>query len=410
MKHETKDSEVLLPQKRLNMTFFAVTLMVITTVQWVTLDMYLPALPVLKAQFHTTEAMMNISMNAGIALAAIGTLVSGTLSDRFGRKPVLLIGLLCSALFNFLCAFAGGVVSLSIYRGLAGFGSGCAETVTAAMLKDSFTGRRFERATTIMQSIAALGPLFAPTLGSVIINLFSWHGIFYFLGIATAVTAIPILISTETWPKELRVAQSMGQVLGEAGNIARAPAFALFLGIAALLTIPVWAYIAVSPYVYINDFGISNILYGILYGVGAGMSIIAPFLYMFLVRRRGGAHVVLVTIVMTVVGAVILLIVGKFHPLIFMLGIVPLMISEGMIRPLSIVVLLEEYSHAAGSASALMQFVVNLVGIIGTTLATLHWHSMITGTGIISLACGLLAIACWVQMRRRRLLRQRLDY
>ena len=140
------------------------------------------------------------------------------------------------------------------------------------------------------------------------------------------------------------------------------------------------------------------------------MSILAPFLYMILVRRFSGARVVAVTIAMVLAGAVSLLLIGRLHPLIFMFSIVPLMLAEGMIRPLSIVVLLDEYSYAAGSASALMQFVINVVGIVGTSLATLAWSSMITGTGLISLGCGVTALVLWVLMRRRHLLRERLKY
>jgi len=404
------DREILLPQKHLNMAFFVVTIMVITTIQWIMLDMYLPALPILKEEFHTTESMLNITINAGIVSTAVSTLFSGTISDRFGRKPVLLTGLIGSAVCIFACAFSGSVFSMAALRAAGGLGTGAVLTVTSAMIKDSFTGRRFERVMTLLQSIAALGPLFAPTLGSFLINVSSWHSIFYFLGIATGITTIPILISTETWPKESRVSEHMSAVVKEALSIAKAPAFALFLGVAAFLTIPVWAYIAISSYVYINDFGISNIAYGVYYAVGAGMSILAPFLYMILVRRFSGARVVAVTIAMVLAGALSLLLIGRLHPLIFMFSIVPLMLAEGMIRPLSIVVLLDEYSHAAGSASALMQFVINVVGIVGTSLATLAWSSMITGTGLISLGCGVTALVLWILMRRRQLLRERLKY
>ena len=403
-------SEILLEQKHLNMSFFTTLIMVITTIQWITLDMYLPALPVLKTEFETSEAMLNISVNAGLVAVALGTLFSGTISDRFGRKPVLLIGLTVSALCNILCAFSHGVIFLSAMRGIAGLGTGAILTVTSAMLKDSFTGRRFEKVMTLLQSIAAVGPLFAPTLGAVFIDLGSWQLIFYFLGGATLLTGLPMLVSTETWPREKRHAAGMGDVLKEAGQIARAPAFYLFLGIAALLTIPVWAYISVSSYVYINEFGISNVLYGILYGCGAGMSILAPFLYIILVRKFSGSIVTSVTIAICIAGGLMLLVIGRLHPVLFLFSIVPIMFAEGMIRPLSLVVLLEEYSHAAGSASALINFIVNLVGIIGTTLATLSWGSMITGTSLITLSCGIFAMILWICMRRRAVLRQRLDY
>ena len=79
-----KYNEVLFRQKNMPMGFLAVWLMVITTIQWMMLDMYLPALPILVREFGVTEGELNISPNAGIICAAIGTIVGGTLSDRFG--------------------------------------------------------------------------------------------------------------------------------------------------------------------------------------------------------------------------------------------------------------------------------------------------------------------------------------
>ena len=128
--------DILIMQKRLPMGFLAAWLMVITTIQWIMLDMYLPALPVLVQEFGVSEGELNISLNAGIIAAAVGTIVGGTLSDRYGRRPVMLAGLSVSIAGNLLCAFAGDVFFLSVMRGLSGFGSGIVETVAAAMLKE----------------------------------------------------------------------------------------------------------------------------------------------------------------------------------------------------------------------------------------------------------------------------------
>ena len=85
--------EVLIRQKHMPMGFLAVWLMVITTIQWIMLDMYLPALPILVREFGVTEGELNVSLNAGIISAAVATIIGGTLSDRYGRKPIMIAGM-----------------------------------------------------------------------------------------------------------------------------------------------------------------------------------------------------------------------------------------------------------------------------------------------------------------------------
>ena len=104
-----------------------------------------------------------------------------------------------------------------------------------------------------------------------------------------------------------------------------------------------------------------------------------------------------------------LLTIGKISPVLLTLAVVPMYFSEGIIRPMGLVILLEEYSYVAGSASALMQFTVNIVGAIGTALATMGWRSMIHGTGVITLGFTALAALCWAIICAKGYLKSRLD-
>ncbi|MGI6737463.1 MAG: MFS transporter [Anaerovoracaceae bacterium] len=396
--------DVLLRQKHMSMSAFIVVLMIITTLQWMTLDMYLPALPVLKSAFHLSEAVLNISLNTGIVCCAIGTLISGTLSDRYGRRGLLLIGLLSAGAASFLAGLSQGIVQLSIMRGIAGLGCGFALTITTAMIKDSFCGRRFQTIMTAMQSVAVIGPIVAPSLGSLLINFSSWRLIFFFLSATTIASAVPIFFSTETWPPEKRIIGSLLEMLRETAALARDRAFAFFLAIMALLTIPVWAYISVSSYVYIDHFHLSNLHYGAFYAVGSIMSLIAPFLYLWLTKAASVGRVVTIAILVCLAGGVSFLTAAVLSPFSFLAGVLPVMIAEGIIRPLGMIVLLEIYSQEVGTASALMQFVLNLVGCVGTSLATIPWHSTIHGIGFITCGCVLLAAVFWALIVRRRLL------
>ena len=383
--------------------------MITVTIQWIMLDMYLPALPILVEEFGVTEGELNISLNAGIISAAVATIIGGTLSDRYGRKPVMIISMLLAIVGCLFCALSKGVVMLSIMRGVAGLGSGSVCTVANAMLKDSFSGKRFQKNMTILQSVAAVGPIFAPALGSFLINISSWRFIFYFLAFGTLVTMIPMMISTETLPPENRFSNKFSDVLEETVQIAKTPAFSLFLGIIALLTIPIWAYVAVSSYVYIDDFGMSNTAYGVYYAVGTTFSVMAPFIYLLLAKKLNSRMIVRITILLMLMSGVMFLTVGKINPVLLILCVVPMYFSEGIIRPLGLVILLDEYSYVAGSASALVSFVVNIVGAVGTALATIGWSSMIHGTGLITTACVIVSILFWAVICAKGYLKERLD-
>lgn len=389
------DEEILIRQKRLGMTFYAVWMMVITTIQWMSLDIYIPALPVLKTEFGVSEAMLNLSLNSGVVTAAIGTLIGGTISDRFGRKSMLISGLCLVAAGMIACAFAGSVELIIVMRGISGIGCGFALSITLAVIKDSYKGESFRNIMTVLQSVAVVGPIIAPVLGALLINLTSWRMIFVFTAVSSLITALPLIISTETFPKEKRFAGGFRQVIQESGKMVRDLRFLVLVGVMAFLTIPVWAYISVSSYVYIEEFDLNNLIFSAFYAVASGMSFIAPFLYIFIYRRSGMNRTVNIALAMVLAGALLLLTTGRINPFLFLLGILPLMLSEGIIRPLVSVVIMEEHADMAGTASSLLQFVGNIVGTVGTTLATLNWTSQIIGVGIISLACGAAGIGCW---------------
>ena len=393
-KNKPKDDGILLRQKHFNMTFFSIWIMLITTIQWIMLDMYLPALPVLTRQFHVSESLLNVSLNSGILFVAIGTLISGVISDRYGRKTILLAGFGMNIAGSFACAAAGGIMTLIIMRGLQGLGGGFVLTVTTAMIKDSLTGRRFQTTMTVLQSIAAVGPIFAPAMGSFLINLSSWRMIFIFLGAAALITMLPMIISTDTLPKDLREGLSMRQVLAGARDMMKSKKFVLFLTIMAVLEIPAWAYVGVSSYIFIDEFGLSNMAYGRFYSLGAMTSCLAPFIYLLLTRKLSMHKVVAAAIFAMLLGGVLMLTGGRLSPVFFIAAVLPVLLSEGIIRPLGYVVLLEEFKDAAGTVSSWTHFVLNAVGIVGTSIATLQWSSMITALIILSLACGMIGVAC----------------
>ena len=387
---------------------FAVSIMVLTAVIWMSLDIYLPALPVLQEEFAVSAGYLNLTLTIGIVTTAVGTLVGGPFSDKYGRKPVFALGALLSVIFTFLCTFAGGVEFLIVVRGIAGLGNGIILTVTTAMIKDSFSGTMFKNIMTVLQSAAIAGPMVAPALGSFIISHFTWHWLFIFIAAVSVLPSIPVLIHRETWPKEVRMSESTLAAITDTLNTAKDKPFALFAGMMAVLTIPMWAYLAVCSYVYFNDFGVTNLQYSIFYALGAGVSCIAPFIYMMITKISSTGCACEVCFALILLSGIMLPTLGCRTPVLFLLSTIPFIIAEGMIRALGMVVLLEQYSHVAGAASAMVNFILNIVGTVGASLATLDWSSYTTGLAVICIGCTAASVLLWIVIVKQGIMKKRL--
>ena len=325
-----KVKDVIMDQPKLGINVFAGSIMVLTAVVWMALDIYLPALPILKEEFKVSATYLNLTLTAGIIATAIGTLIGGPMSDKYGRKPVFASGVGLSLLFTFLCTFAGSVDFLIVVRGLASLGNGIILTVTTAMIKDTFSGRTFKNVMTVLQSAAIIGPILAPSVGSVIITWLSWRWLFVFIAVVSVVPAALILFARETWPEGKRISDSALKAVSDTLHTAGDKPFALFAGVMAVLTIPMWAYISVCSYIYITDFGISNMQYGIFYALGAGVSCISPFLYMVITRHSSTGRACEVCLGLILLSGVMLIAVGGRAPVLFLLSTLPFIIAEGM--------------------------------------------------------------------------------
>ena len=397
--------DTTIKQEHMSMGFLLAWLMLIWVVQWIMVDMYLPALPQITKEFDVSEAILNITITAGFVGCAIGTLIGGVLSDRYGRKGLFLIGLAGAAGGSFVSALSHGVPLLAGSRFVALFASGFVLSITMALIKDSYYGREFTKATSGTQAIAATGPIFAPAVGALLINWSSWRMIFIVLGILNLVALIPMLRLTETWPKEKRVVDSMLDTFKQMLAFGKDKAFITFLIVTSSIVIPMWAYVGVSAYIYIDEFGLSNTAYGFYYGGAAVMSVLAPVLYMQLSKYISPRKIGTLAFVIMIVASVLLLTTGSLLPVFFLIGSVTMLTTEGLMRPLTMVAALDEYPTAAGTVSSLLQFVVNMMAVLATTIATLKWVSFSQIIAIMTTVCMVIGIISWFILLKKKMMK-----
>ena len=141
-------------------------------------DLYLPALPGMTAYFGVPEYQTNLTLTLFFVVFAVAVLVWGPLSDRYGRRPILLVGLACFVVGGALCAVASNVFQLMGFRILQALGTGAASTVATAIVKDVYEGRRREVIIAVIQTMIVISPAVAPVIGALILKFTSWRGAF----------------------------------------------------------------------------------------------------------------------------------------------------------------------------------------------------------------------------------------
>ena len=372
-----------------------------TTVIWMGSDMYLPALPVLGETFPVPEAVINLTLLSFSVALPFGSLIGGPLSDRLGRLGPTLGGGGLYALANVVCALAPTIEVLIVVRALAGLGGGVIAATTMAIIKDSLEGAELDRAITMTQSFAAVGPIAAPFIGSFMLAVTSWRGVFVVLAVLAALCLLWTLRIGETLPVGKRADVHVMTSVGLVWKVGRNPSFMVLLLVLSAPALSWGVYMTLCPYAYIDFFGMSNLVYSVFYGLTCAISIIGPFVFLFLHKRLSDRVLVWLFLVLLGVSGALVATLGTLAPVAFFLTCVPFFLAESMSRPYAYLVLMRAAPDNAGSASALITFVMAMFVAVGTPIASLpFWPNYVVGTGLPFVGVAVIAAVLLVVLVR----------
>lgn len=385
------------PQKHLGPRSFFVCALAINLMLILSIDMYVPALPSMQRSFNVTEAYLNLTVFAFFVFSAVGVIMAGPLSDRFGRKPILVFGCVLFAASSLFCTLAPTVEVLVVFRIGQSLGYGAVATIETALIKDSFDGDDLKLAMTALQSLIIIGPAVAPFLGTFILTFSDWHGIFALLAIGGFIASILSLAISETHPRASKadekregIGRALGSMLGDIRLLIRDRAFlslSLFMGIAGM---PYFAFIAVVSYILMDFFAVSYVEYSLVYASACVVTILAPYVYVALSKRLSVRALLRLCIGLTAAAFVLLALFGTASPLLFLGAFIPYALAEGMVRPMAFVVLLDQPSNRIGAASSFANFSYALLTSLATVIATLHWPTFVFGIAALAGACALI--------------------
>ncbi len=363
-------------------------------------DMYMPALPDMASYFQTTDAVMNMTLVGFFLFFAIGMLVFGPVSDRFGRRPVMLFGVILYVLASIACGFSMNVYFLIGMRVLQACGAGCMVSVSTAIVKDQFTGQTQGTVLAISQAFSVLGPVLAPLIGAQIYRFFSWRADFFMQALITLVVLLLAFLMRETLPEQERLSGGVRQTFGRLRAVLSGKVFRAFLICVCVIQIPMMAYISSSSYIYENQFGQSSTMYSVYFAATALASVLGPVIYVR-VRRFNAYRVTFGIFGSCLVFGLILFFFGHRAPLFFALCFAPIMMTSSVSRPFATAILLNLQASDTGSASSLSNFTFTLSGTIGMLLITSIWHDYILGIAILAIGAGLVGTALCLRLRAK---------
>jgi DHA1 family bicyclomycin/chloramphenicol resistance-like MFS transporter len=339
------------------------------------IDMYLPALPKIAGDLHTGTSAVQLSLTSCLVGIAVGQVVVGPLSDRYGRKRPLAVGLVLFIIASLACAVAPGVAVLSLCRLLQGIG-GAAGIVTAnAIVRDLFSGNRAARFFSRLMLVIGLGPVLAPQIGAELLRVSSWRGVFValmILGVVLLVTAMSEL--PETLPRELRnggdfahILSSMRQVVSDRRFLANALCCGLGFG-------AVFSYVSGSSFILENIYGLSPQRFSLVFAANACGLVATSQVNARLIGRFSPSQMLSVGVIMLGAGAFWLVMTVLFDPKQLVAILAPLFLivmSVGLLAPNATALALNDFPDSAGSASAVLGVLQFSIGALAAPLVGL---------------------------------------
>lgn len=369
------------------------------------IDMYLPSIPDMAVSFGAAEGAVQFSLMTFFVGLMLGQLAYGPLSDKFGRKPMIYLGIAVFMAGSIGCALAQSVQQLQALRFVQGLGGSIGMVIAFAVVKDVFSGAAMGRMMSLILAVLGLSPVVAPMIGNVLQGLGSWRAIFWALTVYGALTALAVaLLLPETRSAADRQGFALSRTLHNYRKILCDGKFIPFALALCIGQAGFFAYIAGSASVFISQYALTPTQFSLLFGVNALGLMAAAILNPRLHRRVGAlkafrlvnsAYLVVLLLLM------VYLLGGYSNLFVLSAGFFATVSLLGFIMPTGSQLALMQQREHAGTASALlgsMQFGAGAI-VTGISGAMAFWGGI--GLVLVMLACAAIAaVMCWTVVPR----------
>ncbi|MEV4949826.1 multidrug effflux MFS transporter [Streptomyces sp. NPDC053755] len=379
----------------------------LTALPPLSMDMYLPALPEVTQSLRSPAATVQLTLTGCLAGMALGQLVVGPMSDKWGRRRPLLVGMVVYVAATAVCALAPTVELLIAFRLLQGLAGAAGIVIARAVVRDLYDGVEMARFFSTLMLISGAAPIVAPLIGGQILRVTDWRGVFHVLAvIGVLLTVVVWRFLDETLPPERRHAGGVGEALRTMRGLLADRVFTGYMLAGGLAFAALFAYISASPFVVQEIYGASPQTFSLLFGLNSiGLVAVGQINGKLLVGRVSldktlglGLGVILLAAV-----ALVVMTSGVFGDpglVPIAAGLFVLMSAMGLALPNTNAQALMRTTNAAGSAAALLGTSSFLIGAVASPLVGIAGEATAVPMAVTQLVCAVAALACFLGMCR----------
>lgn len=333
-------------------------------------DMYLPAIPTLQKSWGISLAQANLSLVVYFVTFSFMLLVHGPLSDKYGRKPVVVTGVLIFIAGSALCAASDSITMLVLARVLQAVGAAAAAAIAMALAKDLYEGAERQKVLAYIGVIIPLCPMIAPSIGGLLLEHLSWRWIFVsqgalaFFGLYGSITL-----------REPEFERTRGGVFAVAGryiSLLRNHRYTLLVAAFSLMPTAFFSFLAASSDIYISGFGISEQQFGLYFGFNALCLMLGSFLCSRLTVGYSAFTIAKISLAGMLCASGIMILVNGTAALQFMFIMGMISFFLGLSRPIAVHLTLDQVNVDVGAASSLINFSFFILGAIGMQTVSMN--------------------------------------
>ncbi|MEH7255012.1 multidrug effflux MFS transporter [Neobacillus niacini] len=363
------------------------------------IDMYLPALPILADYFQTSPSFIQLSLTFFLLGISFGQLFAGPISDIRGRRKPLLIGLIIYFIVSILCVFSPSIWTFILLRFIQGLAGSFGMVISRAIVRDLYSGTELTKFFALLSLVNGAAPILAPVAGALLLRFIPWQGIFIVLGVIGFIMFFVVLFGlSETLPDEKRVnagikntLRTFQKLIGDRGFIG----YALSQG---LVSATMFAYISGSPFVVQSIYGASPETFSLIFAInGIGIMIASQLTGRLSVRFRE-SKLLAFGLALSVFGSLVLLILLLLEAKLWLI-MIPLFFvvsSVGVVNTASFSLAMQEQSKNAGSAAALLGVLSLSIGGITSPLVGIGGDQSALPMGLVIACASIGAVLIYV--------------
>lgn len=372
-----------------------------------TIDLYLPAFPRVAAEFHAPDSEIQLTLTATTIGFGLGQLLVGPLSDRVGRRWPLLLATVLHVVASIAVALAPSVPLLIAFRVVQGIGAAGGGVVAMAMVRDLFGGQPLIRMLSRLALVTGLAPIIAPVIGSQLLTVLDWRGVFWCLaGYGAVILLAAVFVIHETLPPELRNMAGHSTVGQRYRALFRDRVFLGVLVIGGMVFSGLFAYLSSSPFILQDGYKLSPQEFGLVFGINSLGLVIASQTSSRIMRRLPPSRVLVFSLPLILLAAIALILGGVvFEQTPFLAVAIPffvLVASAGFTFPTVQVLALAGHGREAGTAASLLGAAnFGLAGLISPIVGVLGVTAQHTGL-VIGVTIAIALVALWVLVRPLR--------